>query len=65
MGNIFLTTYFKHFVFMELFDLNSSLNNLFESSSIQDVLVDFLFNVLICLRISFMTLKILNLFHQD
>ena len=50
---------------MELFDLNSSLNNLFESSSIQDVLVDFLFNVLICLRISFMTLKILNLFHQD
>ena len=37
-----LTTYFKHFVFMELFDLNSSLNNLFESSSIKDFLVDFL-----------------------
>ena len=35
-----LTTYFKHFVFMELFDLNSNLNNLFESSSIKDFLVD-------------------------
>ena len=37
-----LTTYFKHFVFTELFDLNSNLNNLLESSSIEDFLVDFL-----------------------
>ena len=37
-----LTTYFKHFVFIELFDLSSSLNNLFENSSIKDFLVDFL-----------------------
>ena len=37
-----LSTYFKHFVFMELFDSNSNFNNLFESSSIKDFLVDFL-----------------------
>ena len=36
-----MTTYFKHFVFMELFDLNYKINNLFESSSIKDFLVDF------------------------
>ena len=35
-----LTIYFKHLVFIELFDLNSSLNNFFESSSIKDFLVD-------------------------
>ena len=55
-----LTTYFKHFVFMELSDLNSSLNNLFESSSIKDFLVDFSVNSLMCLCISFMALKILK-----
>ena len=42
-----LTTYFKHFVFMELFDLNSSLNNLFESPCIKDYLVDFSVNFLV------------------
>ena len=51
---------------MELFDLNSNLNNLFESSSIKDFLVDssvnFLVNFLICLCISFMALKILKVF---
>ena len=31
-----LTTYFKHFVFKELLDLNSIRNNLFESSSIKE-----------------------------
>ena len=40
LGNVFLTTYFKHFVFMELFDLNSNLNNLSEGSSIKGFLVD-------------------------
>ena len=54
-----LATYFEHFVFMELFDLNSSLNNLFEGSSI---LVDFSVNFLICLCISFIVLKILRSF---
>ena len=42
-----LTTYFKSFVFMELFDLNSSLNNLFERSSIKDFLVDSSVNFLV------------------
>ena len=37
-----LTTYFKHFVFIELFDLNFNLNSLLESSSIKDILVYFL-----------------------
>ena len=52
-----LTIYFKHFGFMELLDLNSNLNNSFESSSIKDFsaefLVDFLIDSLICLNISF------------
>ena len=42
-----LTTYFKHFVLMELFDLNSNLNNLFESSPIKDSLVDSSVNFLV------------------
>ena len=54
-----LTIYFKHFVFMELLDLNSNLDNLFESSSIKDFsvefLVDFLIDSLMCLNISFLT----------
>ena len=37
-----LTIYFKHFVFIELFDLNSNPNSLFERSSIKGFLVDFL-----------------------
>ena len=55
-----LTTYFKHFVFMELFDLNSNLNNLFESSSIKDFSANFLVDFLMCLCISFILLKILK-----
>ena len=51
-----LTTYFKHFVFIELSFLNYNLNNLFERSSIKDFLVD----SLMCLCISFMALKILK-----
>ena len=42
-----LTIYFKHFVFMELFDLSSNLNNLFESSSIKACLVDSSVNFLV------------------
>ena len=42
-----LTTCFKHFVFIDLFDLNSSLNILFESSSIKDFLVDSSVNFLV------------------
>ena len=42
-----LTIYFKHFDFMELFDLNSNLNNLFEISSIKAFLVDFSVNFLV------------------
>ena len=64
VGNIFLTTYFKHFLFMGLFDLNSNPNNLFESTSIKDSLVDssvnFLVDLVMCLCISFIALKILK-----
>ena len=42
-----LTTYFKHFVFMGLFDLNSNLNNLSPSLSIKDFLVDCSVNFLV------------------
>ena len=42
-----LTTYFIHFVFMELFDLNSNLNNLFESLSIKIFLIDSSVNFLV------------------
>ena len=41
-----LTTYFKHF-FMELFDLSSNLNNLSESLSIKNFLVDSSVNFLV------------------
>ena len=53
-----LATYFKHFVFMELFDLNSSLNNLFESSSLKDFLVDSSVNFLVDLTIKLCILPI-------
>ena len=46
-----LATYFKHFVLMELFDLNSNLNNLSESLSFKDFLVDFSVNFLVDLTI--------------
>ena len=40
-GNIFLIAYFKHFDFIEWFDLkNSNSNSLFERFSIKDFLVD-------------------------
>ena len=64
VGSIFLTIYFKRFVFMELFDLNSNLNNLLETSSIKDFLVDFSVNFLVdflmCLCISLIALQILK-----
>ena len=36
VGSIFLTIYFKHFDFIEWFDLNSNSRNLFERSSVSD-----------------------------
>ena len=64
LGSIFLTTYFKHFVFIELFDLNSNLNNLFESSSNKDSFVDssanFLFSSTIKICILPISTKILK-----
>ena len=42
-----LTIYFKPFVFMELFDLNSNGNNLSGSLSIKDFLVDSSVNFLV------------------
>ena len=64
VGNISSTTGFKYFVLMELFLSNSNFNNLFESSSIKDFLVnssvDSLFDSLMCLNISFWALKILK-----
>ena len=41
VGSILLTIYFKHFVFIDLSDSDSNLNNLFENSSIKDFLVKF------------------------
>ena len=41
IGKIFLTIYFRHFDFIEWFDLNSNSSNLFERSSISNFLVDF------------------------
>ena len=65
-GNMCFTIYFKHFVFIELFDLNSNLDRLFERSSIKDFLVDssvnFLVDLLIGLCISFIALKLLKIF---
>ena len=42
-----LTISFKYFIVTELSDLNSNLNNLFESSSIKVSLVDFSVNFLV------------------
>ena len=58
VGSIFLTIHFKHFVFIEWFDLNSDSSSLFERPSIRD----FLFDFLMCLRILFFSLKMLNFF---
>ena len=54
----FLTTHFKHFDFIEWFDLNSNFSNLFETSSIKD----FLLNFLMSLYILFISLKMLKIF---
>ena len=53
-----LTIYFKHFAFMQLFDLNSNFNNLFEISSIKASLVDFSVNFLVDLAMQFCVLPI-------
>ena len=45
---------------MELPDLNSDLNNSIESSSIKDILVEFLIDSLMCLNILFLALEILK-----
>ena len=58
VGSIFLTTHFKHFDFIEWFDLNSSSNSLFEILPIKDFLDDFL----MCLCILFISLKMLKYF---
>ena len=67
LGNIFLTTYFKHcFYGVMLFFLDPNLHNLFESLSLKyflvDFSVDFLIDSLMCLNISFLALKILKSF---
>ena len=41
VGSIFCTIHFKHFDFIEWFDLNSNPSNLFKRSWISDFLVDF------------------------
>ena len=45
-GNISLRTNFKHFDFIEWFDLNFNANSLLEILSINDFLVDYSVNVL-------------------
>ena len=60
MGNIFLTSHFRHFDF-ELFDTDSISSNLCERLSIIDFLVcffvGFLINLLMCQCISLKMLK--------
>ena len=56
IGSTSLTIDFKHFVFIEWFDLNSTSSNLFERTSISNFLVDFL----MCLCILFISLKMLK-----
>ena len=62
----FLDNIFYTLCFMELFDLNSNLNNLSESLFIKDFLVDFSPSFLYASRIKFCILaistKILNIF---
>ena len=65
LGNIFLTTYLKHFVFIESFDLNSKLNNLIKSFSIKDFLVNFLFEPEINICILPISSKISNFLCLD
>ena len=55
-GNTFLIINFKHFDFIELFDLSSSSNSFYEILSIKNFLVDFS----MCLWNSFIVLEILK-----
>ena len=52
-----MTIHFKHFDFIEWFDLNSNSSNLFERSSISDFLVD----LIICVYIWFIHVKICSI----
>ena len=64
-----MTIYFRHFVFIELFDLDPNSSNIIESLSITDFLVDslvdfsvnFLFDSAIKICIILISLKTLNL----
>ena len=58
---MFLTIRFKHFDFIERFDLNSISSNRFERSSISKFLADFL----MCLCIVFISVKMLNFFSSE
>ena len=58
VGSVFLTFHFKHFDFIEWFDLNFGSSNLFQRSSISDFLVDFL----MCLCVLLIYLKMLEFF---
>ena len=64
MAVFFLTIHFKHFDFIESFDLNSNSSNFFERSSISNFLVDssvcFLVHSLMCMYIWFLSLLILK-----
>ena len=55
---MFLTIHFKHFDFIESFDLNSNPKNLFVRSSINDFIVVFL----MCLCILFISAKMFKFF---
>ena len=61
VGSVFLIIYFKHFIFIELFSLNSNFYNPFEIFSINEVsvdsLVNFLFDFWFLMCISFIFLK--------
>ena len=47
MWQYFLTIHFKHFVFIEWFDLNSNLKSLFQRSSINEILSNVLVKFLV------------------
>ena len=55
-----MRVYFKALDFIELSFLNSNPNSLFESLSIKDSSVNFLVDLLMCMCISYIALKILK-----
>ena len=59
-GSIFLTIHFKHFDFIEWFDLNSNPKSLFERSPISDFLVDSSVDLITCMYIWFIRLLMLK-----